>query len=442
MKHLAPAALALALLAAPAAAGGVSGFTLPNGLEAVVIEDPRAPVVVHMVWYRVGAADDPPGKSGLGHYLEHLMFKGTGTMAPGAFSAAVEAQGGSDNAFISWDFTAYFQRIAADRLGLVMAMEADRMANLVIPEAAARTELSVLLEERGQLVDGVPGALFSEQRRAAQFLNHPYGRPIIGWRHELERLTAEDARAFYAAHYGPNNAVLIVAGDVTAETVRALAEKYYGPIPPNPRILPRQRPTEPPQLAERRLRMTDPRVGEPLFMRSYLAPVRRAGDQREAAALTVLAELLGGNPATSVLGRALSFEGDAAVTVDAFYDGTALDHGLFTIGLVPAAGVALDTAEAALDAALARFLDTGVEPEALARVLRQLRAAEIYALDNTSRRARRYGEALTSGLTLADVKDWPGVLQSVTAEEVMAAAHAVLDRRHAVTGHLLGEDGS
>jgi zinc protease len=442
MKPFAPAAFALALLAAPADAGGVSGFTLPNGLEAVVIEDNRAPVVVHMIWYRVGAADEPPGLSGLAHYLEHLMFKGTATMAPGEFSATVEAIGGSDNAFTSWDYTAYFQRVAADRLGQVMAMEADRMANLAIPEEEARRELAVVLEERGQRVDATPGGLFGEQRRAVQFFNHPYGRPIIGWRHEIERLTADHARAFYADHYGPNNAVLVVAGDVTADAVRALAEEHYGPIPPNPRIRPRLRPTEPPQLAERRLRMTDPRVGEPYLIRSYLAEPRRTGDQRPAAALTVLAELLGGNPATSVLGRALSFDSQVAVQVEAFYDATALDHATFTLAVVPAPGVSLDAAEAALDAALARFLETGPDAEALARVQRQLRAAEIYALDNTNRRARRYGEALTSGLTLADVEDWPRALQSVTADDVMAAARAVLDRRRAVTGHLDREDAS
>ncbi|MFN3641308.1 MAG: M16 family metallopeptidase [Gemmobacter sp.] len=433
----------LALIAAlPAAAERVTGFTLSNGLEAVVIEDPRAPVVVHMVWYRVGAADEVPGKSGLAHYLEHLMFKGTETTGPGEFSALVEAQGGSDNAFTSWDYTGYFQRVASDRLPLVMAMEADRMANLRIPEDEALTERAVVLEERAQRVEASPGGLFGEQRRAAQFLNHPYGRPIIGWRHEIEALTPDDARAFYARHYGPNNAVLIVAGDVTADAVRALAEEHYGPIPANPRIQPRQRPAEPPQLAERRVMMADARVGEPYVVRTYLAPTRRAGDQREAAALTVLAELLGGNPATSVLGRALQFDRQVAVQVDAFYDSTALDASTFTLAVVPAPGVTLAEGEAALDAALADFLAQGVDQAAFERILRQLRAAEIYALDNADRRARRYGEGLTTGLTIDDIRDWPAVLQSVTPAEVMAAARGVLDRSRAVTGHLDRKDAS
>jgi zinc protease len=436
------AALFVLALALPAFAERVTGFTLPNGLEAVVIEDRRAPVVVHMVWYRVGAADDPAGKSGLAHYLEHLMFKGTETMAPGAFSATVEAQGGSDNAFTAWDYTAYFQRVAADRLGLVMAMEADRMVNLRIPEDEAVTELAVVIEERAQRVEATPGGLFSEQRRAVQFLNHPYARPIIGWRHEIDGLTAADAKAFYRAHYGPNNAILIVAGDVSADAVRALAEEHYGPIPPNPAIVPRIRPAEPPQIAARRLRMEDARVGEPYFVRSYLAAPRRSGDQRQAAALVVLAELLGGNPATSFLGRVMQFDDAVAVQTDAFYDSVALDDTTFTLAVVPAPGVTLEAAEAALDAALARFMAEGVEAAALDRIKRQLRAAEIFALDSANRTARRYGEALATGLTLDDMAEWPGLLQAVTAADVMEAARAVFDPRRSVTAQLDRKDAS
>ena len=184
-------------------------------MDVVVIEDTRAPVAVHMVWYRVGSSDEPPGKSGIAHYLEHLMFKGTEKRAPGEFSEVVEAQGGSDNAFTSFDYTGYFQRVASDRLSLMMEMEADRMTNLVLSDEVARPELGVVLEERSQRTDSNPGALFGEQRRAALFLNHPYGRPIIGWRSEIEELDMQDALDFYADHYAPNNAILVVAGDVT-----------------------------------------------------------------------------------------------------------------------------------------------------------------------------------------------------------------------------------
>ncbi|MFA7433494.1 MAG: pitrilysin family protein [Gemmobacter sp.] len=442
------AALALAALVAfaalvpgPARAEQVSSFTLGNGLKVVVIEDHRAPVVVHMVWYRVGSADEPPGKSGIAHFLEHLMFKGTANMDSGEFTAIVGAHGGSDNAFTSYDYTGYFQRIAADRLDMVMRMEADRMTGLILNEPEVLTERAVILEERAQRTDSDPGALLSEQRRAAQFLAHPYRLPVIGWRHEIEALGLEDALAFYRIHYAPDNAVLIVAGDVTPEEVRTLAETHYGPIPRSPGLPPRIRPQEPPQIAERRIAWADSRVGQPYVMRSYLAPSRRPGDQAGAAALVVLAELLGGEPATSVLGRALMFGAEpVALRASAFYGATALDDSTFGLAVVPVAGVTLDAAEAAMDAVLARFLDEGPDPEDFARTLTRLRAAEIYARDNTQRAAHRYGEALTSGLTVADVQDWPRVLQSVTPEAVMDAAREVLDRRRAVTTHLERED--
>lgn len=429
------------LAALPLRAETVSTFTLDNGLEVVVIEDHRAPVAVQMIWYRVGAADEPWGKSGIAHFLEHLMFKGTDTLKAGEFSDTVELQGGDDNAFTSWDYTAYFQRVAADRLPIVMRMEADRMTNLQMTEEDVTTERQVILEERSQRTDSDPGALFDEQLRAAQFLNHPYGVPIIGWRHEMEGLTRADALAFYRLHYAPNNAVLVIAGDVTLDQVRALAEEHYGPIPANPAIQPRARPSEPPQLAERRLTMADPRVAQPYVIRTYLAPERNAGDQKDAAALTVLAELLGGNPTTSVLAKSLQFQDPKAVYTAAFYDGSSLDIARFGLAIVPVPGVTLQEAEDAMDAVIATFMTEGVDPEALDRIKTQLRAAQIYGRDNIDGLARRYGEALTTGLTVADVQAWPDVLQAVTAEDVMAAAKAVLNRDTAVTGWLTKTEG-
>ncbi|MCL4168834.1 UNVERIFIED_CONTAM: hypothetical protein GTU68_028063, partial [Idotea baltica] len=263
-------------------------------MDVVVIEDHRSPVVVHMLWYKVGAADEVPGVSGVAHLLEHLMFKGTDVRAPGEFSQLVEANGGSDNAFTSWDYTGYFQRIAVDRLPLMMEMEADRMRNLVLTEDGTAPEVSVVLEERAQRTDSNPNALFREQQSAAQYLNHPYGRPIIGWHHEVSQLGLEEALEFYDAHYVPNNTILIVAGDVTPEDVRELAEQYYGGLAPNPDLPERVRVAEPPQLAERRLVFEDPRIAQPYMTRSYLAPERNSGDQEQAAALTVLSDLLGG----------------------------------------------------------------------------------------------------------------------------------------------------
>ncbi|MDR5652590.1 M16 family metallopeptidase [Ruixingdingia sedimenti] len=431
--------LALLLPALPLHAQPVTDFTLPNGLEVVVIEDHRAPVVVQMLWYRTGSADEPAGKSGIAHFLEHLMFKGTEKIGPGAFSAAVEAQGGNDNAFTSTDYTAYFQRVAADRLSLMMEMEADRMVNLRLAESDVLTERNVILEERTQRTDSDPGALFNEQRQAAQYLNHPYGTPIIGWRHEIAALGPEDALTFYRAHYAPNNAVLVVAGDVVPDEVRALAETHYGPIPANPDLPPRIRRAEPPQLAERRVMFADPRVGQPYVMRTYLAPARKTGTQDRAAALVVLAELLGGSPATSVLGRALQFDKQTATHTFAWYDAVAVDDTLFGLGVVPAEGTTLEEAEAAMDAVLAQFLADGVDRAAFERIMAQLEAAEVYARDNTQSVARRYGAALASGLTVADERAWRGVLQSVTPDAVMEAAKDVFDRRRAVTGHLMRE---
>jgi len=412
-------------------------FTLPNGMEVVVIEDNRAPVVVNMVWYRVGAADEPPGQSGIAHFLEHLMFKSTETLAQGEFSATVEANGGRDNAFTSWDYTAYHQRIAADRLELVMAMEADRMVNLRLDRSDWLPERDVILEERGQVVESSPDGLFSEQMRAALFQNHAYGIPIIGWRHEMAQLDDVAAKDFYRAHYAPNNAILVVAGDVRAPDVLAMAERHFGPIPANPDLQPRARPIEPPQLAERRITMRDERVAQPYVNRLYLAPIRRAGDQREAAAFQMLAALLGGSAQTSVLEQSLTYDRGLTLSAWAGYLGQMLDHGIFTLGAMPVPGVSLQEAEDALDAELARFIAEGVDAAQLERIRMQIRAQEIYGLDNVSSRARSVGMALSTGLTLQDYRDWLGILESVTAEEIIAAAQA-LDRRQAVTGWLMG----
>ena len=414
----------------------ITNFTLDNGMEVVILEDHRAPVVSHMVWYKVGAADEPPGKSGIAHYLEHLLFKGTDDLAPGELSETVAANGGSDNAFTSWDYTAYFQRVAADRLELMMRMESDRMVDLILDEKDILTERDVVLEERAQRTDSDPDALFGEQRRAAQYLSHPYGIPIIGWRHEAEALTLEDALSFYRTYYAPNNAILVVAGDVDPVEVKALAEKYYGVLPANPDLPERVRPQEPPQLAERRMTYSDPRISQPYVMRTYLVPERDSGAQEKAAALTMLSQLLGGSPATSVLGRKLAFEKKVAIYTSAFYRGMALDDTTFGLVIMPAEGVSLAEGEDYLDQAIAEFLEEGVDPVQFERLKMEMRASQIYAQDAVQSRARRYGRALTSGLTIQDVQDWPEILQNVTAEDVMAAAREVFDRKNAVTGWL------
>jgi zinc protease len=429
-------AAVMGALALPAFGEPVTEFALDNGLKIVVIEDHRAPVVTQMVWYKTGRADEPAGQSGIAHFFEHLMFKGTDTVEAGAFSAIVAANGGQDNAFTSDDYTAYFQRVPADQLGEMMRLEADRMANLNLSPENVATELQVILEERGQRVDSDPSALFREQMSAAQYLNHPYGLPVIGWLHEMQQLNRDKALDFYARHYAPNNAVLVVAGDVDPAAVRDLAQIHYGPLAPSETLPPRLRPSEPPQLAARRLTMADARVAQPYIMRSYLAPERNAGDQKQAAAITILAEVLGGSGTTSVLSRALQFDSQIAVYSGAGYDGVAVDPTTFSLIVVPSAGVSLADAEKALDETLAKFMQTGVDPADLARIKTQVRAAEIYARDDAGDLARSYGAALAVGLTVQDVQDWPAVLDAVTAEDVMAAARAVLIPEQSVTGWL------
>ncbi|CUH53875.1 M16 family metallopeptidase [Shimia marina] len=436
LRRIVLAVIAGAGLAMPAVAEDiVTDFTLNNGMQVVVVEDHRAPVVMHMVWYRAGSADEKPGVSGVAHFLEHLLFKGTDTLAPGEFSATVAANGGRDNAFTSYDMTAYHQRVAADRLELMMRMESDRMVNIRLGEEEILTERDVIIEERNQRVENNPGALFREQLNAAQYLNHRYGVPIIGWRHEMEALDLEDALEFYGTFYAPNNAILIVAGDVQPDEVKALAEQYYGVIPANPDLPERARPSEPPQTSARRMVFYDARVAQPYVTRSYLAPERNPGDQKQAAALTLLAELLGGGQ-TSVLSQKLQFETQQSIYATSWYRGTSLDATTFNLLTVPAPGITLQEAEDAMDGVVAAFMEEGVDEAHLGRIKMQLRASEIYERDSVESVANRYGRGLTAGLTIADIQAWPEVLQAVTPEEIMAAAEMIFDKDKSVTGWL------
>jgi zinc protease len=427
----APMALAPQARAEPA----VSDFRLDNGMEVVVIEDHRAPVVTHMVWYRVGAADEPWGHSGIAHFFEHLMFKATGKIADGAFSKIVAANGGSDNAFTSQDYTAYFQRIASDRLGLVMGMEADRMRNLALTDEVIATERDVILEERNQRTDNSPQGLFAEQMDAALYMNHPYGVPVIGWRHEIERLNLTDANGFYDRYYAPDNAILVVAGDVTPDQVRRLAETHYGPIQPSGRPA-EARPQEPPQLTPRRMEMRDERVRQPFVRRIYLAPTYDPSNQREAAALSILSDVLG-DGITSRLAQALQLDQKVAIDSGSYYSASRRDQTSFSVYGVPAPGQDLATVEAAIDAVLADIAANGPTEEELSRVKRLNRAALIFAQDSLSSQARLYGGAMAVGRTVADVQGWPAVLEAVTAEDVRQVAEKYLVPERSVTGWLM-----
>jgi zinc protease len=430
-----------ALAGSPAAARAVEQFTLDNGMQVVVVPDHRTPVVTHMLWYRIGAADDPYGKSGIAHFLEHLMFKGTANHPGGHFSQQIAAVGGQENAFTSYDYTGYFQRVSRENLGSMMEFEADRMTGLVLGEDVIAAERDVILEERNQRIDNDPSARLSEQVQAAQYLNHPYHRPTIGWRHEMETLNREDALSFYRRYYQPDNAFLIVAGDVTADEVKALVAKTYGKIPraATP-IGPRVRPQEPPQIAERRVTFADLRVTQPSLQRSYLVPSLTTAQNSEGDALEMLAYVLGGG-ANSRLYRALVIEKRLATTAGSWYQGTSLDPTRMGIYGTPAAGVSLETLEAAIDVQIAALLDSGPTTEELERAKSRLIADTIYAQDNQSQLVRMYGAALATGSTVRAVLERPDRLRAVTAEQVRDVARRYLDKRRSVTGYLV-KDGA
>jgi zinc protease len=439
MKHFYIAISFLFLSYSPSfAIGEVSTFTLKNGMEIVVIEDHRAPIVTHMVWYKVGSADEPPGKSGIAHYLEHLLFKGTKNLESGEFSKIVAENGGTGNAFTSYDYTGYFQRVAADRLNLMMEIESDRMQNLRLTIEDVLPERDVIIEERNSRTENNPNTLFNEHRSSLMYQNHPYGVPVIGWMHEIEKLTREDAIEFYKRYYAPNNAILIVAGDVEPQAVLDLAQKHYGIRIASEGIVKRVRPQEPPKRAAIHTIYEDPRVRQPYIIREYLAENRKPGDQLEAAVLTIFAQLLGGSGVTSFLGKRLQLDEKIALNVSAWHSATSYDPSKFGLYVLPAPGVSLQAVEDALDLALHNFFEVGVDQDHLRRIKTQIKASKFFALDNQEGIARSYGTALTSGLSVKDVKDWPSILAAVSAEDIMIAARKVLNPKSSVTGWIRG----
>ena len=412
-------------------------FTLGNGLNVVVIPDHRTPVVTQMIWYKVGSADETPGKSGLAHFLEHLMFKGTSKHPAGEFSQTVLKIGGNENAFTSTDYTGYFQRVPRDQLGTMMEFEADRMTGLILKDENVLPERDVVLEEYNMRVANNPEARLTEQIMAALYLNHPYGRPVIGWHQEIEKLDREDALAFYKRFYAPNNATLVIAGDVDEKDVRPMAERTFGQVPPQPSIPARRlRPQEPTPVAPRTVTLADPRVEQPSMKRYYLVPSATTAAAGESPALDVLAQLMG-NGSNSYLYRALVIDKPLAVSAGAGYQGTSLDATQFSILVAPKPGVDFAQVEQVVDHVIADVGQNTVPAEDLERVKTQLIAEAIYAQDNQATLARWYGAALTTGLSVEDIRSWPDRIRAVTAEQVRAAARKWLDKKRSVTGYLI-----
>jgi zinc protease len=442
-RGVAPALLALASnAAAPALASArlfdAHMFQLSNGMQVVLIPDHRAPVVTHMLWYRVGSADEPPGKSGLAHFFEHLMFKGTPTHPKNAYARLIERIGGAFNAFTSYDYTAYYATVGSEHLELVMTLEADRMLNLSLSEEQLQVERQVIAEERRLRIDTDPEALLHEQVMATLFLNHRYGIPVIGWLHEIRSWTVDDVVTFYRRWYRPNNAVLVVAGDVTLDRLRALAETYYGGLPAAPTSA-RQRPVEPPHIAARRVALHDARIRRPLWMRLYLAPAYGTADKPRTPAIEVLAELLGGGP-TSLLYRRLVRTLGLATEVSVDYSPAAIDQTTLAIVVVPAPKVSISELEQTVDQEIARLGDGAIDGADLRRVQQKMRAQAIRSRDGTLQAAQMAGAALSTGATLDEIDAWPARIGAVTAADVHAAARAVLRDEASVTGVLMAKE--
>ncbi len=411
-------------------------FTLNNGLQVVVIPDHRTPVVTHMIWYKVGSADETSGKSGLAHFLEHLMFKGTTAHPVGEFSKLISRIGGNENAFTSTDYTAYFQHVPREQLAKMMEFEADRMTGLVLKDENVLPERDVVLEEYNMRVANRPDARLSEQIMAALYLNHPYGRPVIGWRSEIEKLSREDALAFYKRFYAPNNATLVIAGDVTAQDIRPIIEATYGKVAAQPDISARIRPQEPPPIASRTVTLFDPHAEQPNVRRYYLVPSSVTAKDSENAALEVLAQLMG-HGSNGYLYRALVVDKPLAVGANAWYQGTAMDLTQFGISASPKPGVEFSQIENVIDGVIADLAQNPVRAEDLERVKTQLIAESVYAQDSQTALARWYGGAITVGLTVDDIVNWPARIRAVTAEQVRDAAQKWLDKKRSVTGYLI-----
>ncbi len=418
----------------------ITAFELDNGLEVVVIPDRRAPVVTHMVWYRVGSADEEFGRSGYAHFVEHLLFKGTENHPIGEFSARIAEVGGRENAFTSYDYTGYFQQVAPQELHAMMHYEADRMVNLVLTDEVVYPELDVVIEERNSRVENSPNALLSEETNATLFQNHPYRIPIIGWMQEIREMTREGAMEFYRRHYGPNNAVVVIAGDVDADIVRDLAEATYGQVPRNDDIVPRVRPVEPEQHTSRTVTLRDPRVGVPSMSMSWIVPSYNTAEPGEAESLDLLAELLGGGVRSRAY-QALVVEQGIATSVGAHFRGGALDDTVFSAYGSPRGSATIEDVERGIEVEIRRIAEDGVTEAELDTIKRRFMRSVIFARDDQSGMARIYGASLTTGSTVEDIAEWPDRIRAVTPEQVQQAAERHLQLRRAVRGYLLPEDG-
>jgi zinc protease len=416
--------------------------TLDNGLQIVVVPNDRAPILTHMIWYKVGAADEPMGGSGIAHFLEHLMFKGSTNVPSGTFSERVRQMGGFDNAFTSWDYTAYFQTIPSEHLEEVMRMESDRMRGAKPSEADFLSERDVVIEERRQTLDNNPGARLNEQVRHALYVNHPYGRPIIGWMDEMEVMDWKTIKAFYNTYYAPNNAILVVAGDATLDQVTALARKYYGVIP-SANIPQRARPAVPTFDAQKRLVMQHPLVKQRGFYRSALIDDGR-DDPMGALALSVATMIMDGGM-TSRLYKRLVVEEKLAIGLSLNVARHGMDYGSIGYSATPTEGTSFEVLDQAIKAEIQKAAKEGFTQEELERAKSRIEDSLIFSLDSVTGPAQSFGRLLVSGRNIEEVEYFTHLLRRVTLDDVNAQAAQYFDTQaepwtQSVYGYLLPEE--
>lgn len=434
MQCFRPLALAWGLMAVATAFANPFETTLPNGLKVVVKEDHRAPTVVHMVWYKVGSIDEVDGTSGVAHALEHMMFKGTPKVGPGEFNRRVAAAGGRDNAFTNYDYTAYFQQVPKAKLGEMMSLEADRMRHLNLDPKEFAKEIKVVMEERRMRTDDQPQALLFESLNAVAFQAHPYRRPVIGWMPDLERMTAADLRDWYDRWYEPNNATLVVVGDVDHQQVFRQARQYYGPLKARA-LPPRKVVEEPDQKGERQVTVKAP-AELPQVLLAWKAPViRNVAKDEDPYALDMLAAVLDGYEGAR-LNRHLVRESRLATEVGAAYEDTSRGPSLFYLLGTPAEGHTLAEVEAGLKGEIARIQKEGVGADELARAKAQLVAGQIYKRDSMFAQAMEIGQLSVLGLSYRDVEPMIAKLQAVTAADVQRVAQRYFDDDHLSVGRL------
>lgn len=436
--------LAMVMLCSPALAQvfNPTSFTLENGLQVVVVENHRAPVINHMIVYRVGAKDEPIGKSGIAHFMEHLMFKGTPKIPAGEFSQIVRSIGGQDNAFTTQDYTAYFQSVAREHLPLVMEMEADRMTNLALTDEIVAVERDVIIKERGQRTDNDPIGAFWEDINNLIFVNHPYAIPVIGWRHEIENLSKTDIETFYQKWYAPNNAIVLISGDINVKEAKNLVREYYAPI--EIKTLPNRVDTTIPSLTgQRRLIKQSPRIQQPLWSRHYRAPQSTVDTIKDSDALLFFADIFGGG-ATGILYQKLVVEQKIATNAFISYSAQSIGPARFSFIITPAEGINVEGLDLAVNAVLDEFFKNGISEQKISETAESLKIQSIFARDTLTGAGRILGGALASGLDIKTVEDWPKRVDAIQATDVMTAARKLLTDPHnlPVSGIMIPEGGA